>query len=273
MYEWVTESVVLAENEHGSNIYCIASPDELIFVDAGMLHGYTSEFRKAMEKHYGLKASTLMITHAHIDHIMAMNVFSDCEIIAASDSRHRFDAHMATDFTDERLQQMERVFPHIREGVEHGGFLEPTNWVEGGLVVGDTSFKVEGGHSACSSSVHIGDEECIIIGDLVQSERPPYFGEQDTDMGAWTSALDRWAASEVELVLPGHGPVREKNYLSEVSEYFKDLMEALQKLKIEDTPEDEVSTNKTLPSGYWPSSEPKKPAHYYSIKRLYASLE
>ena len=132
MYEWVTESVVLAENEHGSNIYCIASPDELIFVDAGMLHGYTSDFRKAMEKHYGLKASTLMITHAHIDHIMAMNVFSDCEIIAASDSRHRFDAHMATDFTDERLNKWSESSPTSGKGWSTEDFLNPqTGWKAG----------------------------------------------------------------------------------------------------------------------------------------------
>ena len=71
MYKWVTDSVVMAENEHGSNIFCVALSDELLFIDAGMLHGYTSSFREAMEKHYGLETSILYISHAHIDHILA----------------------------------------------------------------------------------------------------------------------------------------------------------------------------------------------------------
>ena len=273
MYEWVTDSVVLAENEHGSNSYCIESQDELLFVDAGMLHGYTSEFRRAMEEHYRLKASTLLITHAHIDHIMASNVFNDCNIIAARAAAPRFEAHLATEFTEERLQGMERVFPDIREGVEHGGFIMPTRWVDEELTLRDITFRREGGHSACSSSIHVGKEKCIILGDLVQSERPPYFGEPDTDIGVWINTLDKWASSEVEHVLPGHGPVRNREYLREVSSYFKDLLGSLCTLKAENTPEEDVSTKESLPKGYWPSAEPKKPAHYYSIRRLYSQLE
>ena len=108
---WVTGSVVMDENEHGSNIFCIARSDELVFIDTGMLNGHTSRFRETMEKHYGLETSTLYITHAHIDHILAMNTFSDCEIVAAEAARSRFEAHMATDFNEERLSRMERLFP------------------------------------------------------------------------------------------------------------------------------------------------------------------
>lgn len=272
MYQWVTDNVVLAENEHGSNIYCIASSYELVFVDAGMLHIYTSNFRKAMESHYGLKTSTLVITHAHIDHIMAMNVFSDCEIVAAKAATPRFEAHLATEFTEERLSRMEGVFPEIRKGVEYGGFLSPTIGVDKELNFGDLLFTVKGGHSACSSSINIGKEKCIITGDLVQSERPPYFGEPDTDIGAWISTLERWTASNIEKVLPGHGPVQGKEYLDGVSGYFKDLLEILSELKSEGVPVEDVHLSDLLPTGYWPSEELKKPAHHYSVRVLYSKL-
>ena len=59
-----------------------------------------------------------------------MNTFSDCEIVAAEAVRSRFEAHMATDFTEERLSRIEGLFPHIREGVREGEFLETTTWVK-----------------------------------------------------------------------------------------------------------------------------------------------
>ena len=83
MYKWITNSVVMAENEHGSNIFCVALSDELVFIDAGMLYEYTLKFKEAMEVYYGKEASTLFITHAHLDHILAMNAFSNSEIVAA----------------------------------------------------------------------------------------------------------------------------------------------------------------------------------------------
>lgn len=272
MYKWVTNSVVMAQNEHGSNIFCVALSDELLFIDAGMLNEYSSKFKEAMEVYYAKEASTLFITHAHIDHILAMNAFSDCEIVAAEAARPRFEAHMATDFNEERLNRMEGVFPHIREGIKEGGFLEPTKWVETNYEYKGIVFNVHGGHSACSSSVYIPEENCVALGDLVQSERPPYFGEPDTDINSWVGALDSWEGSGITNVLPGHGPSVERDYLRGVSGYFKDLTESLRSLKTENISEEEVHLNESLPLGYWPKDSPKNPAHYYSIRQLYSSL-
>ncbi len=273
MYKWITNSVVMAENEHGSNIHCVALRDELVFIDAGMLNEYTLKFKEAMEVYYAKEASTLFITHAHIDHILAMNAFSDCEIVAAEAARPRFEAHMATDFNEERLNRMEGVFPHIKEGIKEGEFLEPTTWVESKHEHRGIVFNVHGGHTACSSSVNIPEENCVALGDLVQSERPPYFGEPDTDINAWVGALEAWEGSDIAHVLPGHGPPVEREYLRGVSGYFSELTESLRSLKNENIPADGIHLNESLPSGYWPEDSPKNPAHYYSIRRLYASLQ
>ena len=272
MYKWVTNSVIVAENEHGSNIYCIALSDELVFIDAGMLYEYSFKFKEAMEVYYGKEASTLFITHAHIDHILAMNAFRDCEIIAAEAARPRVEAFIATGFNEERLCRMEGIFPHIREGVREGRFLEPTTWVESKHEYNGIVFKVHGGHSAGSSSINIPDERCASLGDLVQSERQPYFGEPDTDINAWVGALDAWEGSDIAHVLPGHGPPVERDYLGGISGYFRDLTESLRSLKSKKIPEEEVHLNESLPLGYWPQDSPKKPAHYYSIRQLYSNL-
>jgi glyoxylase-like metal-dependent hydrolase (beta-lactamase superfamily II) len=179
---------------------------------------------------------------------------------------------MASDFNEERLSRMENNFPYIREGIKEGEFLEPTIWVESEYESKGIAFKVHGGHSACSSSIHIPRENCVALGDLVQSERSPYFGEPDTDINAWVGALEAWEGSDIAHVLPGHGPVTAKSYLGEVSGYFRDLKEMLRSLKAENTPTEGIHLNEALPSGYWPQGSPKSPAHYFSIKRLYNNL-
>ena len=49
-YEEISKSVVLAQNEFGSNSVCISLENELIFVDAGMNTTIASEFRKNMRQ-------------------------------------------------------------------------------------------------------------------------------------------------------------------------------------------------------------------------------
>ena len=45
MYEWVTGSVVMDENEYGSNFFCVARSDELVFIDTGMLNARAPVYR------------------------------------------------------------------------------------------------------------------------------------------------------------------------------------------------------------------------------------
>jgi glyoxylase-like metal-dependent hydrolase (beta-lactamase superfamily II) len=201
-----------------------------------------------------------------------MNVFRDCEIIAAASAKPRFEAHMGAVFDETRLSRMEAVFSHIREGVRDGGFIEPTTWVDSKQTDMGIVFNVHGGHSACSSSIYIPEEGCVALGDLVQSERPPYFGEPDTDIPAWIATLDAWSESGASHVLPGHGPPMPIDYLRKVRGYFKDLIETLRELKSEKVPEDQVHLDESLPAGYWLEGAWKKPAHHYSVRLLYKSL-
>ncbi|MBN2336609.1 MBL fold metallo-hydrolase [Candidatus Bathyarchaeota archaeon] len=272
-YQRVADSVTLAENTYGSNVACTALEDELVFVDAGLLTSYTRRFRDAMERQYGRKASTLLITHAHIDHIYAMDAFSDCEVIAAEAAKPRFKRFLSTVYDEERLRAMERVFPYIRQAVEEGEMREPTKWVRGELLVGGSlRFNVEGGHSACSSSIYHAADRAMITGDLVQAECYPYFGEPDTDLEAWIDALRRWEKMGIDTAVPGHGPPVKQTYLKAVREYFEEMISTVAALKRSGVPAEEVANHPQLPQGYWPPAAERNPSYGFSITRLYDRL-
>jgi glyoxylase-like metal-dependent hydrolase (beta-lactamase superfamily II) len=273
-FEDVTESVVLAQNDYGSNLVCVALEDELVFVDAGLHTGFTAAFRRAMEERFGLKASTLIMTHAHIDHLLGIGAFSDCDVVAAEAGMMRFERFLAAEYTEETIQSAEMVFPHFRESIELAKLSMPTTWVKDRMVLGggDVVFQLVGGHSSCSSSIHVIPERVIIAGDLMQVDRTPYFGEPDTDIVRWVWALKTWEDMDIDTVVPGHGGTVDLSYVARVRVFFEEMLEALRSLKEEGVPLDEIPHHPRLPSGYWPVDAERKPTYDFSINNLYKRL-
>jgi len=73
----VSPSVVMLQNERGSNITCIALDDGLVFVDTGLSTEVAADFRKTMEARFKRPTQALLLTHGHLDHIFAMGAFAD----------------------------------------------------------------------------------------------------------------------------------------------------------------------------------------------------
>jgi len=269
----VTDAVAIAVNEYGSNLACVTLEDELIFVDAGLLTWYASEFRAAMEDKHGKKASTLLLTHGHIDHFFGMKAFSDCEVIAAEAARSRLEYFWDLEFTEEYAESRSGIFPYLKEAIEDYELRLPTRWIRNKLSIGDVlSFEVIGGHSAGSSVVVSEPLLVCIAGDLVQAERYPYFGEPDTDLGKWVQTLRKWSAMDILHVLPGHGPPVTAAYLQGVAEFFEDLTQKVSELKQRGVSVDEVSTHTELPKGYWPIDVVRNPGYDFSVRNLYESV-
>ncbi len=275
VYQQVTDSVTVAVNEYGSNLVCLELEDELIFVDAGLLTSYTAKFRKAMEARTGKNASTLIMTHAHLDHLFGMGAFKDCNVVAAEASKSRFKRFVNMEYTEEVIRDRERIFSYFREAATQIELRMPTTLVKDTLIVGDDEifFKVEGGHSACSSSIHDKTSQVMVTGDLVQAEMYPYFGEPDTDLGRWIDALETWKALDINHVLPGHGPVVTKAYLGRVKTFLRGMLSSVKQLKKQGVDVDAVIHHPDLPSGYWPHDAERRPAYDYSIRNLYQHLQ
>jgi glyoxylase-like metal-dependent hydrolase (beta-lactamase superfamily II) len=273
-YKETSASTVLAENEYGSNLACVALEDELVFIDAGLLTPFTAEFRERMEERFDREASTLIITHVHLDHIFGMDAFRGCEVVAARAGRPRFERFLSTEYDEEFISNRERVFPFFREAVESATLRFPDRWVEGEAVLGEGELvlKVIGGHSDCSSSILFPRERVLAAGDLLQVDRYPYFGEPDTDLGRWINALRSWEGMELDALLPGHGRSVGCSYLAGVRRFFEEMVEAVTELKAEGVAAEEVAGHPRIPSGYWPADAIRKPAYDFSIVNLYKRL-
>ena len=274
-YHEISESIVLANNDFGANLACIALENELFFIDTSMNTDIAKKFRIEMEKKFDRKASTLILTHGHIDHFFGMGAFKDLKVVAADSAKPRLERFVSAEYTEEVITAISRTFPFFRESVDSADLFMPNTWVKDKMSFGpnnEISFEIVGGHSACSSFIHHKTEKSLFVGDLVQYNAYPYFGEPDTDMQKWIGALKNWENKDIDYYLPGHGLPFNKDYLRSVWQYFVNLVNVLKELKEEAVSEENVPNHPKLPEGYWNEDAIRRPPFDFSMKNLYKKL-
>lgn len=268
----VSPSVVMALHDNGSNISCVALDDGLVFFDASLSTRSATAFRQAMEIRFKRSTVALVLTHAHLDHILGMAAFADVPVYAAEAGRPRWDHFVAIEWDERAIAGYAAVFPTLPDEIPDAELRLPTDWFSDELVLGSGQDEIRirrtGGHTVDSSSTVVGAGGVVIAGDLVQARRRPYFGEPDTDFSAWIGTLRGWEELEVEAVCPGHGPVIDTAELGEIRLWFEGASAAVKKLKAEDVSLEDLVAQDKLPPPYWPEDD--APGWWgYCLKRLY----
>lgn len=156
----------------------------------------------------GLPVKYLMLTHAHVDHVMGLKTLrrSDVEIIARRT-------------TIEQLYLEGYPVPRIHHAVEAS-----EEFILGGrrfeLFVPDT----RAAHSPWDMVVGLRDESIIFAGDLVALQKNMFF--HSCDIGGWRRAIDQLRNGGWSYVGRGHGPLVTSAYLDEIATYLRLLNEA-----------------------------------------------
>lgn len=272
----VSPSVFMAFHDNGSNIACVVGADGLVFFDAGLSTRTAKLFRRNMEAQFELRTKALVLTHAHLDHVLGMGAFADVPVYAASAGRSRWEHLTSLEWDERTIAGYASVFPSLPDEIPTAQLRLPTEWFDDELILGSGDDRLivrrTGGHTVDSSSVVVGAERIVIAGDLVQARRRPYFGEPDTDFRAWIETLRRWEELEVGAVCPGHGPVIDRAELHEIRSWFESMSAAVAKLKCEGVPLEGIVSSPELPPGYWPDRDTVPRWWAYSIKRLYDAV-
>lgn len=109
-------------------------------------------------------------------------------------------------------------------------------------------FTLGGGHSYCDAILYIPEERVVFMGDLVFVDcHPTFFDESNPEN--WIDILKKVKGMDIDVAIPGHGPIGRKIHLTKVINYINELMEiARERNEIEDS---------KLPNNYknWSSPE------------------
>jgi len=268
------EGIFMLENTHDANLTCIELEDSLVFIDTGRKYDLAAKFRSEMEKKLNKKASHLLITHYHFDHYGGIEAFKDTEIVAAKEGYNQFLTDINFYLTKEkRGKYVEMWKKQAKESGQkipisrqiHWNYFPKANLIPPKIVVedkfefGDKNrkivFKVTGGHSRCSSIVHLPLDGLIHVGDnlAIDPEKgkdsfPGYpmqfyrYGLNEKTI----SVLKQVEKLNIDFVISGHGPVVSLKEVASVVEYFTKLFREMKLLFKESMEPDNSNLNEKL---------------------------
>lgn len=184
--------------------------------------------------------STLLNTHAHPDHTNGNSLITGAEIIASEAT--------AREMLAMENGPMKRLISHWQEFGEGGAFMHevmggvfelndipftpPTRTFETDLILNFGSkevrlIKVGPAHTQGDTLTYIPADRVVFTGDILFHQVHPLLGMGSSE--AWINALDLILSWDVEVVVPGHGPIADKDGVRGLRDYFIYLREEARK--------------------------------------------
>jgi cyclase len=217
------------DGTNGGNYGAIVLEDEIVMVDAGMIHTKSREAKEFLEKETGLPILKLILTHSHSDHVFGAQAFEPVSIIASVPMRQRCEENLNGEWELETLKKnystVKDERPEMWQAIQDLSIRLPDVVFKTYIFLGNNeeiSVKLLGGHTAGSSTVISHPHNAIFIGDLIFSGQFPYGGDPTCDPDRWIMALEEVLDLGLETIIPGHGPVCGP---SELEEYMQALMD------------------------------------------------
>lgn len=212
--------------EGKGNIGAIELNNYTIVVDSTISTKNAKAFRKSLESQVKSPLRKLVLTHYHSDHTLGIPVFKDCEIIASE--------------------------PYKR--LKRSAKYQPTLTFEKSLVLEDGDLTVEivlaGGHTMDSSYIYVPCEKTLFSGDLVFAKTFFYAGDQTFNPEKWLEVLKKLLSMEIDVVVPGHGPICGKEEIETYINFFEDTCSIIKELVESGAKEREIIEYEGFPEFY-----------------------
>jgi cyclase len=236
-----------------SNAGAIATADGVVAIDAQQTLAQARQFRTAISAATGLSVLALVNTHFHLDHTAGNEAFVDVPILAHERTRTMMEHYLGPAeegrWVVSAIEPKLRLFfgSNIRDLVPSGSAAEV--WFVRRMSGADynhialraptwtftDSFSFHGSgdrlrldywgpaHSDGDLVVRLEQAKVAFLGDLMFHGRFPWLG--DCDLDGWIEQLARILSLDLDIIVPGHGPVVT---LAEVAE-FRALLLAIRR--------------------------------------------
>jgi len=216
-----------------SNAGLVVDGDQSLLVDTLFDQKLTFEMLKTMQDATGIggaEITTLVNTHANGDHTFGNSLVTRAEIIAS-----RASADEMSDQPPAMLAEFVRKAPHM--GDVGAFFLDcfgdfdfegvtlrlPTKTFSGRMTqkVGDKEvhlIEVGPAHTHGDVLVHVPQDRVIYTGDILFIDGTPIMWAGP--VGNWLKACDLIMSLDVDAIVPGHGPITDKQGVSRMRDYL-----------------------------------------------------
>ena len=217
-----------------SNAGLIADGDQSLLVDTLFQLSLTGDMLATMADAVpaARRIDTLVNTHSDADHIFGNQLVTGAHIVASKAAASEFLRVTPEDYRNifENWRELGAGARYIHDHLGDAGFEfgaitltrpHETFLKEKRLKVGDKNVvltAVGPAHTSGDVLVHAVEDRVIYTGDLLFSGAHPVLWEGSVE--GWIAACDHILSLDVDVVVPGHGPVTDKTKVAEFRDYL-----------------------------------------------------
>lgn len=216
-----------------SNAGLVTDGDQSLLVDTLFDMSLTADMLARMQDATGLKPddiTTIVNTHANGDHTHGNGCCQHAEIIASEASTREMDEippSMLADLleTADELGEAGAYFADIFGMFDFAGvqMRSPTRTFSGelSLTVGDKAInliEVGPAHTEGDVLVHVPADKTVFTGDILFIDGTPLMWAGP--VANWIAACERICQMDVDVIVPGHGPITDKAGVRRVADYL-----------------------------------------------------
>ena len=200
-----------------SNAGLLLDKEGAMAVDALMVPAMTRRFVTEIKKVTRKPVTRLVNTHHHIDHVGGNFFFREAEIVSHTFCREEIvRTGLPVEFLQKRIPRFAAEFPKLKLAV-------PAVTFEDRMVFHQAEREVElrhlgPAHTFGDAFVYLPKDKVLFAGDLAFYYVTPLAFQGH--VGNWIKVADRILKMEVEIIVPGHGPIGGKKELREMRAYL-----------------------------------------------------
>ncbi len=275
---WPTGLIEVAPNVFGyvqgsgvtgvSNGGLIVGDDAAIAIDALFVPSMTKRYLRAIRRATKKRVSHLINTHHHIDHTGGNQFFPHSEIVAHVNAREEM---IRFGMPVERLQAF---IPEFAEEYPDLRLVLPDTVYAGQMTMyqGDRAIELlymGPAHTPGDTLIYLPREKVLFAGDVAFHYMAP--GPFDCHVSGWIRVADRVADLDVEVIVPGHGPIGTKAELREMRDYLALVRREARKSHWAGEPVTEAARKLNVGGYYTQWANPERLS--LIVQRLYMEFE
>ncbi len=216
-----------ASSEAGawSNSYLISGESEAMLFDVVQLHSEAAQLADMIAQS-GKTLKTVMISHAHPDHFMGLDVITE----RFPQARVVSTANVVADIRENGPW----IFSLLQRKLGPEGptrLVVPEGLAEQNLHIEETKLEIVEfgeGESKHIASVYIPSLKALLSADLVYNNAHLYL--QERHLESWLARLDdleKFAQNRVSTIYPGHGAAGDLRLIAQTREYLHEFADAV----------------------------------------------
>ncbi len=268
MLDRVTERVYAdTSGQYGGNFGFVVLDDQVVFIDAGMVHLHMAEVCNWIETEFSLPVSKLIYTHSHSDHVWGAQGLGSVSRISSIPTQENCAQNMKTQWKHtaihESAKTWEKERPTLWDAVQTLEIQLPDITFKDTLTIGinnELSLYLFGGHTSGSSIVVVEPEHIVFVGDLIFNGVFPYIGDSSCNPDRWIMALQKVVAADYSIIIPGHGQLCKNDEIERQLVFFEGFKDRVNSAIENGIPIDEFQEKGLVPTLYETTPERLKMA-------------